>query len=294
MNDSFLYELRPDPPASFAAELLARLKGQSRRTDRALAFLRTRRGLATALLAVLALVACAQYVMRSTWHHETDVAGVSIYETEDLLMLDATDWLSSLLEPPAEGSHLPHEHEYIAIEDALDRLDYNVYLPAWTPKGFKLSDPTYAGEHYWDFAFLFGWRSSENDAGILLWTRHSQSDVLNEEHVFPGAWEIVELHGVDVLVVRGAFELPFDTEAEARAYMEKGGGPVERRWNPDAHIQLQWRLGDVHYRMEALTGPFIFPWLQDSPLQYVSEQDLLNMAASIIAQAEPAGQPATE
>lgn len=284
MNDSFLYELRPDPTARFAAELLARLNTQPGRKDQALAFLRTRRGLASALLAVVTLVACAQYVMRSTWHHETDVVGVSIYETEDLLMLDASEWLSHVLEPPTEGSHLPHEHESIAIQDALERLDYEVYLPSWTPEGFKLNDPTHADEHYWDFAFLFSWRS--DDAGILLWTRQSEAEVLQEEQVYPGAWEIVEVQGVEVLIVRGAFEMPFDTEAEARAYLEAGAGPVEQRWNPDAHLRLYWRLGDVHYRMETVTGSFVFPWLQDSPLQYVSEQDLLDMAASIIAQAE--------
>ena len=186
------------------------------------------------------------------------------------------------------------QFRFISVEDVLERLHYEVHLPTWAPEGFRLNDPAYVGDHYWDSAFLFGWRSDENDAGILLWTRQSEAEVLHEEHVFPGAWEVVQINGVDVLVVRGVFELPFDTEADARSYLEAGGGPIEQRWNPDAHLKLYWRLDDVHYRLETITGPFALPWLQDYPLQYVSEQEMLNMAASIIAQAEPASQPASE
>lgn len=279
MNDTFLYLARPEPRIEFSKELFARINRQEDRWTKFWQHLRTRRGFATALIIFITLAACAQQIINSTFHHEATINGIAIYETNDLLLMDASNWLELVLnEDPLTG---PLDWSTISVEQAMSKLPYSISLPEWVPAGFELHDPIYDdNSKNWDFAFSLSWWSEEHVTALVLVTHQQNGSSLEKADVFPGAWEVVDVNGTEVIFIRGNFELPFDTKEEARLYLENGGGPVEQRWNKDAGVSVLWVSEGVYYFLNPVFSPF--PWLEEKDSYLVPEEDLLRIVESMI------------
>lgn len=277
MNDLFLYEARPSVRPEFSQTLWTRLTERKSIWNQLGQFIQTRRGFATALLVILVLVACAQQILNSTFHHVTDVNGISVYETHDFLNLDASEELRQYLNTPQFQSL--DDAPRIPAEEAIDLSPYNFQQPSWLPDGLELVSQGHHSSSRFDFAFI-AWYSEQRDTTLFLMMHQPNRSSLEEVHVFPGAWEVIDVNGTEVLVVRGKFELPFDSEEEARQYLEEGGGQIEQRWNHDAGVRLKWVYEGTHYE---LFEPFVqLPWEPDSEAYHIPEEDLLRIAASMI------------
>ncbi len=280
MNDTFLYRARPEPSIEFSNELFARINRQEGRWTDFWQYLRTRRGFATALVVFIVLAACTQQIINSTFHHEATINGIAIYETNDLLLMDATGLVEIGLREISQTGTI--DRPTTSVEQALSSLPYSISLPEWVPAGFELVDPISANSEHWDFAFFLSWLSEEHETAFLLTTHQKNGSSLEKADVFPGAWEVVDVNGTEVIFIRGGFELPFDTEEEARLYLENGGGPVEQRWNMDAGVSVKWVYEGIYYDLNSPMDPF--PWT-DFPMEgyQVPEAELLRMVESMIS-----------
>ncbi|MBI3158154.1 MAG: hypothetical protein HYZ26_00970 [Chloroflexi bacterium] len=245
MNDEFLMNARPAVRPEFAAGLYQRLN-QPTRLERANAFLRTRRGLATALAALLLLAACAQQVLSLDYHLAAELDGIAVYEMNyrivrlpdrDYSMIN--DWQATTA-----------EWQPLGAATTLGEAPYVLTLPINLPAGF--GEPEAMTQHpLWmdqdqPLTHVLRWRTESGGSAIYLEVAsrkrepvflsigsagHTEDDLATPPagvrtfalealtgefqplklDVAPEKWEEIEVNGRPAVLVRGDWSLPEST-----------------------------------------------------------------------------------
>lgn len=109
----------------------------------------------------------------------------------------------------------------------------------------------------------------------------------------PGAWETIDLGGIQGLLVRGNFEPPFDSEEEYMAFADSEERFTYAYWNVALGLRLLWVDNGVYYELVSpnmAISPADFKLQGQDTLDYmlpsISEDELIRIAESIVSQSD--------
>lgn len=273
MSDRFLYQARPPVRREFAEALYARINWEPVRNrigfrDLA-AQLRRPKVLVPFLLVLAFFAACAQKILTTNFHAAAEVAGITIYETNYLLM-----------EPPgidpedlAQGSTEDFEEfrDFLdslpPFEETLAQLSFTPQFPTWMPPGYALEPNTSFVQPFVDHCLQSNYWHQTSQTDTIFLMACEDPGFRGDVKVAPDKWEAIMLNGIPALLIRGNWDwIPVSWPVPTP---EPGERYVKVFWDDKAGYTLEWNYDGVSYRLEIYTEGF-------------SEEDFIRIAESMI------------
>lgn len=271
MNDQFLNDARPRVRQAFVNSLYQRLQDQRRpiRPNRRLGF-------ALIVLSMLLVGAVVWQFLTTNAHFVTEINGITINEM-NYQIIDAQDFEPVERNPNALSRPGP-AREPENVFDIMARLPYKINLPTWLPEGIKLNELNYDDVGVREAFFHLEWY---NEDGLLLGLMVHEIGKGMEEalNAAPDTWTQVEINGIDAVLVRGDFRVPFASIDDYVKYFADGGTWRPGYWDNDLGLRLMWSYEGVFYQ---LSSPAFCPPFSCYSLQKLTEEELLKITESMI------------
>jgi hypothetical protein len=289
MNDEFLMNARPALRPEFAARLYDRLNHPTG-LERADAFLRTRRGLATALAALLLLAACAQQVLSLDYHLAAELDGIAVYEM-NYRIVRVPDREYSMIN---DWQPTDAEWQRLGAAATVGEAPYELTLPTTLPAGF--GEPEAMTRHpLWmaqdrPVTHLLRWRTERGGSAIYLevapsklepvfliigpagqTTPPSGGQIVTVEaisgefqllkiNVAPETWEEAQVNDRPAVLVQGDWSLPESTLMQLVLMQDNWILPPAEDdklraekiyWEDTLGLHLYWIEGDYTFHLAA-------------------------------------------
>ncbi|KAA3648414.1 MAG: hypothetical protein DWQ07_05310 [Chloroflexi bacterium] len=287
MNDRFMYASQPELRPQFVEELYANIskqRGLLHLLKQVPLHIRRPRVWVSLLVILLLFVACARQFISPEAHHAANINGINLVETNYIPHVMSWYFSNEGAEEAIESIILSHgefasdEQYMVPLDEAIDQLPYTFNMPTWVPESYSLIGEVRENP---SMRRLFAiWVSEEKDGRIQLVTHQATSGQIKAA---PGKWEVIEINGVEVVVIRGRFGPLFESIEDYRAFLESDEKEIRTYWDDDLGTQIVWIDNGVYFQLGS--PGFIGAAGYFSPLQstdFASEEDLIRMAESMI------------